>query len=61
MLLQRLFGRRGVELDHVEVIRLHSGQTLFDTRDDVVARKDVRVPLASRRRSRADHTAAFAR
>jgi len=61
VLLQGLFGRRGVELDYIEVIRLHSGEALFDTRDDVVAREDVRVPLASRRRGRADHAAAFTR
>src|SRR5262245_5416351 len=60
VLLQGLFGRRGVELDYIEVIRLHSGEALFDTRDDVVAREYVRVPLPSWRRGRTDHTAAFA-
>src|SRR5256885_12118960 len=40
---------------------LHADEALFDTRDDIVAREDVWVPLAPWGRGRADHTAAFAR
>src|SRR2546428_701574 len=50
-----------MELEHVDVIRLHADEALFDTRDDIVAREDVWVPLASWGRGRADHTAAFTR
>jgi len=50
-----------VSLEHVDVIRLQADEALFDTRDDIGAREDVLVPLASWGRGRADHTAALAR
>src|SRR5437867_2614082 len=50
-----------MELEHVDVVRLHADEALFDPRDDIVAREDVGVPLAPWGRGRADHTAALAR
>ena len=50
-----------VSLEHVDVIRLQADEALFDTRDDIGAREDVLVPLASWGRGRADHTTALAR
>ena len=43
MLLQRLPGRRDVELDDVEIVGLHPPQALLDARHDVVAGEDVRA------------------
>jgi hypothetical protein len=43
MLLQGLFGRRGVELDDVEIIGLHPEEALLDVPENVVPSEDVRV------------------
>src|SRR5262245_22512521 len=61
MLLQGLPGRRAMELDHVQIVGVHAGQALFDARQDIVTREDMRVALAARSRRSPHQAAAFAR
>src|SRR5215472_18251407 len=49
-----------MELHDVERVGLHPRKTLLNSRHDVVARKDVCPPLATRRWGCADQTAALA-
>jgi CO/xanthine dehydrogenase Mo-binding subunit len=61
VLLQGLPGRGNMKLQHVKVVSLHAGETLLDTRQDVIAGKDVRAALAAWGRRRSNQIAAFAR
>jgi hypothetical protein len=60
IVLEGLPGWRDMELHHVEVIGLHAGETLFDTRHDIFSGEQMRTTLAARRRRRADQATALA-
>ena len=60
VLLQGLFGWRGMELDDVEIVSLHPSEALLDALDDIFSGEDVGVALPGWSWCRADQTAAFA-
>ena len=60
VLLERLPGRRGMELHDIEIVGFHPRKTLLDPGHDILARENVGSPLAAWCRRRAYQTPAFA-